>query len=76
MGPKVARSVDRLYAVNERVVYLGSWRGGGGGGGGRRTEQDGDDELFFSLSAVGATNVGSIVVPSDPGLTTNHRDSK
>ena len=58
VSPKIVKSVPRLFNINERVVYTGSWKHG-----------------FFSLSAVGATNVGSVVVPSDKSLKTNCTDS-
>ncbi len=58
--PSALRRVKNLLALNERVVYTGVW----------------GPKLFFSMSAVGATNVGSIVVPSDPELQTNDRDEQ
>ena len=63
VSPGAVRAVDGLFSINERVVYEGTWA---------NSQDDKDDGgLFFSFSAVGATNVGSIVVPSDPSLSTN-----
>jgi phosphatidylserine decarboxylase len=59
--PKVVAAVRNLFALNERVVYRGKWT---------------DDDLFFSFAAVGATNVGSIVVHTDEGLSTNEAGTK
>jgi phosphatidylserine decarboxylase len=44
----VARWLQGLFNLNERVVYYGEWKYG-----------------FFSMTAVGATNVGSIRVYKD-----------
>lgn len=54
MNPLVARLIPDLFSLNERAVYVGSWKHG-----------------FFSLTAVGATNVGSIRVYCDEQLRTN-----
>ncbi len=62
VSPSVVKAIDRLFSVNERVVYLGSWG------------EEGDK--FFAFAAVGATNVGSIVIPSDPTLSTNKKKSE
>lgn len=53
--PSVATWMPKLFALNERVAYLGSWK----------------NDQFFSFIAVGATNVGSIVIEMDPELETN-----
>ena len=53
--PSVATWMPKLFAVNERVAYFGTWQ----------------DSKFFSFSAVGATNVGSILIGMDPDLVTN-----
>lgn len=55
VSPSVVRKIHNLFAINERVVYKGHWK----------------ENLFFSYSAVGATNVGSIRVSGDPDLKTN-----
>ena len=47
--------MPKLFAVNERVAYFGTWQ----------------DSKFFSYTAVGATNVGSILIDMDPDLVTN-----
>jgi len=60
VGPSVVRAVRDLFTLNERVIYRGRWQ----------------DDLFFSFSAVGATNVGSIEVPADGSLTTNSADGR
>jgi len=54
VNPRVARAIANLFALNERVAYLGRWKHG-----------------FFSMTAVGATNVGSVKVDIDPQLATN-----
>ncbi|KAH3890766.1 phosphatidylserine decarboxylase proenzyme, mitochondrial-like isoform X2 [Dreissena polymorpha] len=54
VNPGVARWIEGLFSLNERVVYTGSWQHG-----------------FFSYTAVGATNVGSIKVYFDKDLATN-----
>ena len=53
--PSVATWMPKLFAVNERVAYFGTWQ----------------DSKFFSYTAVGATNVGSILIDMDPDLVTN-----
>ena len=54
VNPRIARAIANLFALNERVAYLGRWKHG-----------------FFSMTAVGATNVGSVKVDIDPQLATN-----
>jgi phosphatidylserine decarboxylase len=56
VNPSVARWLQGLFNLNERVVYYGQWKYG-----------------FFSMAAVGATNVGSIKVFMDDNLTTNNK---
>ena len=46
--PGVAKWLQGLFNLNERVVYYGDWKHG-----------------FFSMAAVGATNVGSIKIYMD-----------
>ena len=48
MNPGIARWIQGLFNLNERVVYTGQW-----------------DHGFFSYTAVGATNVGSIKIYCD-----------
>ena len=48
VNPSVARWLQGLFSLNERVVYYGDWTHG-----------------FFSMTPVGATNVGSIRVYFD-----------
>jgi len=57
VSPPVVGKVPNLFSINERVVYSGHWQ----------------EDKFFSFVAVGATNVGSIVIPSDEGLKTNQK---
>lgn len=54
VNPGIARWIQGLFNMNERVVYTGKWEHG-----------------FFSYTAVGATNVGSIKIYCDKDLTTN-----
>ena len=53
--------MPKLFAQNERVVYSG-----------KRL----NDSSFFSFAAVGATNVGSIVISIDPDLNTNCKNAQ
>ena len=48
VNPGIARWIQGLFNMNERVVYTGQWEHG-----------------FFSYTAVGATNVGSIKIYCD-----------
>ena len=48
VNPGIARWIQGLFNLNERVVYTGQWEHG-----------------FFSYTAVGATNVGSIKIYCD-----------
>ncbi|KAL4223082.1 hypothetical protein ACF0H5_016557 [Mactra antiquata] len=59
VNPGIARWVQGLFNMNERVVYSGTW-----------------DHGFFSYTAVGATNVGSIKIYFDKNLETNTRKSQ
>ena len=54
--PSVATWMPKLFAQNERVAYLGKWK---------------NNSQFFAFVAVGATNVGSILIDIDPELSTN-----
>jgi len=51
--PSVATWMPKLFAQNERVVYIG---------------KKNSNSNFFSYTAVGATNVGSILIRIDPEL--------
>ncbi|KAJ1733278.1 phosphatidylserine decarboxylase 1 [Coemansia biformis] len=57
VSPYIARTIQNLFVLNERVALLGRWRHG-----------------FMSMTAVGATNVGSVVINFDKGLRTNLRE--
>ncbi|GLV44070.1 Phosphatidylserine decarboxylase [Carabus blaptoides fortunei] len=57
VSPTYAKWIPGLFCLNERAVYLGSWKHG-----------------FFSYTAVGATNVGSVKVYFDNNLQTNLKD--
>ncbi|TRY61261.1 hypothetical protein TCAL_04183 [Tigriopus californicus] len=57
VSPSMVKNVPGLFSLNERVIYEGVW----------------NDERFFSYSAIGATNVGSIRVDWDNGLVTNRK---
>ncbi|KAJ2763877.1 phosphatidylserine decarboxylase 1, partial [Coemansia nantahalensis] len=54
VSPYIARTIQNLFVLNERVALLGRWKHG-----------------FMSMTAVGATNVGSVVVNFDKALRTN-----
>ena len=58
--PSVATWMPNLFAQNERVVYSG---------------RNAKDSGFFTFAAVGATNVGSIMIDIDEELITNCKDS-
>ncbi|KAJ2888906.1 phosphatidylserine decarboxylase 1 [Coemansia asiatica] len=57
VSPYIARTIQNLFVLNERVALLGRWKHG-----------------FMSMTAVGATNVGSVVVNFDKDLRTNLRE--
>ncbi|KAJ1789683.1 phosphatidylserine decarboxylase 1, partial [Coemansia sp. RSA 2399] len=59
VSPYIARTIQNLFVLNERVALLGRWKHG-----------------FMSMTAVGATNVGSVVVNFDKNLRTNLREAK
>ncbi|KAJ2760957.1 phosphatidylserine decarboxylase 1 [Coemansia sp. BCRC 34490] len=59
VSPYIARTIQNLFVLNERVALLGRWKHG-----------------FMSMTAVGATNVGSVVVNFDSMLRTNLREAK
>ncbi|KAI9503185.1 phosphatidylserine decarboxylase-domain-containing protein, partial [Coemansia spiralis] len=59
VSPYIARTIQNLFVLNERVALLGRWKYG-----------------FMSMTAVGATNVGSVVVNFDKELRTNLREIK
>lgn len=59
VSPYIARTIQNLFVLNERVALLGRWKHG-----------------FMSMTAVGATNVGSVVVNFDKELRTNLREVK
>ncbi|KAG7214112.1 hypothetical protein KM043_001470 [Ampulex compressa] len=54
VNPRIARFLPDLFSLNERAIYVGTWKEG-----------------FMAYAAVGATNVGSIKVYCDQGLSTN-----
>ncbi|KAF8907729.1 phosphatidylserine decarboxylase 1 [Gymnopilus junonius] len=54
VSPWMAKRLENLFVLNERVALLGRWKYG-----------------FFSMVAVGATNVGSIKINFDQDLRTN-----
>lgn len=49
VSPKMVRMIDDIFVLNERVSILGKW----------------NDNNFFSMTAVGATNVGSVKLSFD-----------
>ncbi|KAJ2415055.1 phosphatidylserine decarboxylase 1 [Coemansia sp. RSA 2530] len=57
VSPYIARTIQNLFVLNERVALLGRWKHG-----------------FMSMTAVGATNVGSVVINFDKELRTNLRE--
>eukprot|EP01098_Paradermamoeba_levis_P008485 TRINITY_DN3516_c0_g5_i1.p1 TRINITY_DN3516_c0_g5~~TRINITY_DN3516_c0_g5_i1.p1 ORF type:complete len:386 (+),score=89.33 TRINITY_DN3516_c0_g5_i1:158-1315(+) len=60
VAPGFSKMIPNLLALNERVVLEGS------------TKEEGENHgRFFSLSAVGAYNVGSMSFHFDPTLNTN-----
>lgn len=66
VSPKMARVLANLFVLNERVVMSGVWK---------PTQkydcQENDRPYFFSMTAVGATNVGSISLVFEKDLRTN-----
>ncbi|KAJ1955505.1 phosphatidylserine decarboxylase 1 [Dipsacomyces acuminosporus] len=59
VSPYIARTIQNLFVLNERVALLGRWKYG-----------------FMSMTAVGATNVGSVVINFDKDLRTNLREKR
>lgn len=57
MAPIVARKLENLLGMNERVVLIGEWEHG-----------------YFSLSPVGATNVGSISLATEKVMSFHSQD--
>ncbi|KAJ1944025.1 phosphatidylserine decarboxylase 1, partial [Linderina macrospora] len=57
VSPYIARTIQNLFVLNERVALLGKWNHG-----------------FMSMTAVGATNVGSVVINFDKDLRTNLKE--
>ena len=67
--PSLMGKIPHLLSLNERVVYFGKWYPGLN----NNKLQEDDDGYFFAFAAVGATNVGSILVEMDVALKTNRK---
>lgn len=70
VNPVFVKHIKGLFAVNERVVIEGTWNA--------KTVSDQEldqqqEKYFFSLSAVGAYNVGSIELNFDQQVVTNEK---
>ena len=68
VNPSIASFVPSLFCRNERVVLSGWWKPQG-------EESMVDGGRFFSMSMVGAYNVGSVRLSYDEALVTNRRGS-
>eukprot|EP01112_Ceratiomyxa_fruticulosa_P024326 TRINITY_DN990_c0_g3_i1.p1 TRINITY_DN990_c0_g3~~TRINITY_DN990_c0_g3_i1.p1 ORF type:complete len:524 (+),score=116.11 TRINITY_DN990_c0_g3_i1:167-1738(+) len=66
VNPPFLKIIPWLFALNERVVLMGGWNGGYQNGADEQT-----NDHFFSLTAVGAYNVGSISISFDSTVKTN-----
>ena len=67
VNPIVASYVPALFCRNERVVLAGAWRTEG-----EQSVVEGG-KRFFSMTMVGAFNVGSVALSYDETLVTNRR---
>ena len=68
VNPGVAYYVPSLFCRNERVVLAGHWRS-------QAEQSTADLQRFFSMTMVGAYNVGSVRLSYDEALVTNRRRS-
>ena len=67
--PSLMGKIPHLLSLNERVVYFGKWYPALN----TNKLQEDKDGYFFAFAAVGATNVGSILVEMDDALKTNEK---
>eukprot|EP00823_Brevimastigomonas_motovehiculus_P001462 TRINITY_DN11990_c0_g1_i1.p1 TRINITY_DN11990_c0_g1~~TRINITY_DN11990_c0_g1_i1.p1 ORF type:complete len:358 (+),score=43.32 TRINITY_DN11990_c0_g1_i1:46-1119(+) len=58
--PALAQYIPNVFSKNERIVLSGKWK----------------EHCFFSLTPVGAYNVGSIQLAKDPEVVTNRPPQK
>ena len=66
--PSLLGKIPHLLSLNERVVYYGKWNPTVHS---IEYEKDKSQDCFMAFAAVGATNVGSILVEIDKNLKTN-----
>ena len=66
--PSLLSKIPHLLSLNERVVYYGKWNPLADSS---ASPKDNANDYFIAFAAVGATNVGSIIVEMDQSLKTN-----
>jgi phosphatidylserine decarboxylase len=75
VNPVFVKYVNGLFAVNERIVIEGTWNANTIDEQQQQQEEE-NQKYFFSLSAVGAYNVGSIELNFDTQVVTNEKPHK